>query len=663
MTDFPWVGADEEARRLKVVSAASGDADLDIVLAGFGDASWRVRKAALDVSGRFFSHPRLLPALVDSLRSDDNAGLRNAAAEALRRIGEAAIAELSRAVSSTDPDWQKFAIDVLGEIGSALSLKVLVSAMDDRDPNVRAAAAEALGKIGTSAATDVLWLHAQKSDDVLVRVSALDALCRIGPALPFENLVSLAGDRLLARSVMTLFSFCEDERAVGVLCEALSSRPKSARQAALSALMRRMRGTHDARAEIKAALLKRGEELVEPLVELLHATDPDVARAAVTALGMMGDPRVARDLVELSQVERLYDAVYGALRELGPMASRELAQHLATFSDGAREFAAEILAEQGDDTAVGLLFDELGSSDPAIADLAASVLARVGGVDAGLRLIDRCASGVEDHGVSALLPIVERHAPRVREHLLGSVKATHPVPLSLVRALRLVVIPGDHELLSGLLRDSRSDVRAATLLALAELPVEQVERDFLTAATDESARVRESVAKCLNKIQTPRAQAALLILTNDERDDVARAAATSLQSHSSAEVVDALLSLVESKRVPVVLAALASLSRIAPEKAVALLPSLLKHQDKEVVKESIRVLMPLAPLEALSRYEFVLASPEWDVRFAAAEALCGFAAGRDALQRRVTVESDELVRAHIRELLAKGAVKGDNEAR
>jgi hypothetical protein len=59
--DFPWVGVDEEERRLKVVAAASGDGDLDVVMLGFADPSWRVRKAALDVSGRFFASPRLLP--------------------------------------------------------------------------------------------------------------------------------------------------------------------------------------------------------------------------------------------------------------------------------------------------------------------------------------------------------------------------------------------------------------------------------------------------------------------------------------------------------------------------------------------------------------------------------------------------------------------------
>lgn len=650
--DFPWVGVDEEERRLKVVGAASGDGDLDVVMLGFADPSWRVRKAALDVSGRFFASPRLLPLLVDSLRSDDNAGLRNAAAEALRRIGEPAIVELQRAAQSEDPDWQKFAIDVLGEIGSPLSLNALVKAMEDADPNVRAAAAEALGKIGTPAASEVLWQHAQKSDDILVRVSALDALCRIQPALPFEALSELARERLLARSVMTLFSFCTDDRAIVVLCEALVSRPKSARQAALASLMRRMRVGGDSRQKIKAALKARADQVVEPLSELLNATDQDVSRAAVTALGMIGDPRVVRDLIEVSVHERLDEAVRQAIREMGPLAQRELAANLGGFSDGAREVAAEILVEQGDEAALAMLLDELSGQDPQIADLASSVLARVGGVEAGLRLIDRCASSVDDAGTNALLSVMERHGAKLREHLVSTMSGLHPVPLSLVLALQSVAIEGDFAMIRDLLRDPRAEIRAAALGALSRLPNSMTEDVLLTCASDESARVRDSVARNLRSLSTPRALSALLVLVQDDKDDVARSAATTLGGFSDPAAVQCLLHLCESPRVPLVLAALSSLARVSPKDATGLLPVLLAHSDKEVVKEAIRVLMPLAPLDALSRFEFVLSAPEWDVRFAAAEALSRFAAGRDALTRRVAEESDELVRARIRELLA-----------
>ena len=84
-------------------------------------------------------------------------GLEQAAADALSRIGKAAVPALARAMKSGDSDGRVKAAKVLARIGPAASPAVaeLAEALDDDDPELRKAAARALGQIGPDAAAAV----------------------------------------------------------------------------------------------------------------------------------------------------------------------------------------------------------------------------------------------------------------------------------------------------------------------------------------------------------------------------------------------------------------------------------------------------------------------------------------------------------------------------
>lgn len=78
---------------------------------------------------------------------------QEAAADALGRIGAAAVPELVQALSSPDAAVREKAVGVLGRMGAeaAPAVPSLTRLLDDPDPVVRKAAARTLGRIGPAA--------------------------------------------------------------------------------------------------------------------------------------------------------------------------------------------------------------------------------------------------------------------------------------------------------------------------------------------------------------------------------------------------------------------------------------------------------------------------------------------------------------------------------
>jgi HEAT repeat protein len=82
---------------------------------------------------------------------------KDAAVDALGRIGPAAVPSLAQALHSADPQVRLKAVEVLARMGSDASEAVpdLVALLDDPDERIRKAATRTLGRIGPEAAPAV----------------------------------------------------------------------------------------------------------------------------------------------------------------------------------------------------------------------------------------------------------------------------------------------------------------------------------------------------------------------------------------------------------------------------------------------------------------------------------------------------------------------------
>ncbi|HSI05256.1 MAG TPA: HEAT repeat domain-containing protein, partial [Myxococcota bacterium] len=217
-----------EAERYETaVALTPATDDVGKVVDALGDASWRVRKAAVQAALRFAKNETLVPALIAALADHENAGLRNAASETLVLLGAPVVEQIVRQLSRADADQRKFMVEVLGVIGTAAAQAALFAVQDDVDVNVRAAVAESLGRIGGDAVIGRLRERLQGTqNDLQAAVYVLEALARAGACVPLVELQWFVANPSLARSLYPVLGNTADPRVVPILLEAIASAPE-----------------------------------------------------------------------------------------------------------------------------------------------------------------------------------------------------------------------------------------------------------------------------------------------------------------------------------------------------------------------------------------------------------------------------------------------------
>ncbi len=109
------------------------------------DEDTTVRRAALAALGEI-GDPRAAGRLVQVLGEP---GLQATAAEALRRLGAAALPEMERALGAgLEPEARRLLVDLAGRLEDRVALRLLLAALADDAAAVRAEAALALGEGG-----------------------------------------------------------------------------------------------------------------------------------------------------------------------------------------------------------------------------------------------------------------------------------------------------------------------------------------------------------------------------------------------------------------------------------------------------------------------------------------------------------------------------------
>jgi HEAT repeat protein len=115
--------------------------------------------------------------LIDAL-GDENAEVRIIASEALVKIGKPSLGPLMRALNDSNPVVRQEAVTALGLIGDPRAVAPLVRVMKRKDRGLRRRAAEALVRLGKPAAGPLVSLL--KETDAGLRGEAAWALAQIG---------------------------------------------------------------------------------------------------------------------------------------------------------------------------------------------------------------------------------------------------------------------------------------------------------------------------------------------------------------------------------------------------------------------------------------------------------------------------------------------------
>lgn len=294
-------------------------------------------------------------ALAAALR-DPVAGVRAAAAEALRSARDSVAVRALMEVLRTDPSAavRRSAAWSLGEIEDPAAIPALAEALArDRDLEVRKNAAEALGHIDRPQATPALVQALEQDGEVAVRLAAAEALANIEDPSSIDALIRAVDrddDPDVRRAAIEAIDNLEDSRAVAAVSRALRDDDAEVRHAAADAL-----GSMDDRAA------------VPPLVAAARDANPEVRRAVIDALGSLGDRRAEPVFTAALgdsdvEVRRAAAQGFGNLDRVRT-APPELLRAMNDADAEVRHNVAHALANIEDPAAVPVLIARIGDAD------------------------------------------------------------------------------------------------------------------------------------------------------------------------------------------------------------------------------------------------------------------------------------------------------------
>jgi HEAT repeat protein len=608
------------------IEALGVHGDVEELASWLGHEDWQLRRAAVDAMvlralGADAEFRELAVGhLVQALYSDDNAGLRNAAQEALTRLAPRVPDRLVLEVRAAPTDVRILLAPVLGESGSVEAVRPLVELAHSDDANISTSAIIGLGRLRRREAVGPL-LGILSAGNPWLAFPAVEALGVLGDPSAVEPLSARLDDPLLgATALEALVRIGGPEAARAIASRLFANGPMRADR--LDALVRIAQDAWPGelgdlvRARVIDAFRRAYRpERFDEIAELAKVGSGRV-EAALEALGWSGDPRALPVLlVALGRPAFQASASVGlaALFE-SPSVLAGLGSYTDHLPPAARLELARVLVTAWPVAAARIVAELLDDSDEEIARDAADVAA-----DAAARLDSAGADEAETHGTIDLLlarlegvPISSRAAiVRLVTRLVAAAgidptdfvaradelaaSADRDVALAGVELLTIWhgAGPRERKALDEAMRDGDPLVRSRAIEIAGAAGLPALRPLFVAALADEEPLVRRSAVAAIAAFHDDEATRALRTVVGDWHGLVAADALTAIASRGGKESEAALLGASHSSRALLRCVAAGALARL----------------DSEAVRE--RVL------------EMAASDPEFEVRRAAVSAIAG----------------------------------------
>ncbi|MHC4153345.1 MAG: HEAT repeat domain-containing protein [Planctomycetota bacterium] len=515
-------------------------------------------------------HPSMLPALIESLQTDNSAHVRAYAARHL--YSHEALPALRKALNDKAPRVRRAAAETLGELKDTESVPALTEMLKNEHYDVTRAAIAALGSIGDLRAVNPL-LEAMADGSSSIRHPAGIALARIdfgtlkdalrhqnGPvrATAWHTLSSLRIKPSLKYLVAdyrpdagTLMAALTDEQRpvrltaaellaetdMQLLVRALKDKSELARQEAATTLgNKKYRPAVDSliaalsdesprvrRTAIRALGQIADPRAIEALIPMLNEPEATVRRDAVEAIRQIHDPRVIQPLIStLRKDEDRYARrmACSALRTMkNPTVVPTMMEMLKDEDASIRATAAGALGDVGGSEAITALVAALEDKDPGVQQTAASALAAIGS-DTAMQLLDhtnhqfrmialRTLAKKDSDAVDLLIAALKHPDPHVRSFAIGELSRQKVQLAANKPALNTVI---------AMLQDPNPRVRQMTTFALNQLLGKSAFSYLAAALKDENEGVRASTAQLLAQHRTSSSVSLLIQAVRDEQD-------------------------------------------------------------------------------------------------------------------------------------------------
>ncbi|MDA8429491.1 MAG: HEAT repeat domain-containing protein [Geobacteraceae bacterium] len=587
---------DEEVRR-KAIQDLKGmplQKTCTLLLTSMGDESWRVRKEAVEVFVSSDPDERTIDGLLELLRSEDNAGLRNSAAEAVTRLGERATASLIRLVRDSDADVRKFVIDVMGSISAAVFIPPLLSALQDADVNVAAAAAEHLGNLGDAGVVEELIRAIVRNTSDFFRFSALAAIGKLAVPAPVpDEIKQLARQTLLRKAVYECLGSIADESAVALLLDGLSVRQKSSRNAALLALYRVFsRSTPAARQTIESSLqMFKGGDLVPILNDSFDPRDASLSEALVVILDIIGDKRSVDLFLHAFANERLSRVAVKALKHLGSDGIDTLISRYSSVDEDSRTAICTLIGECACRNGSIIIREALCDPMPHVrkaAVTAAGKLRLSDCIPSIVRLLNDTDHDVRNAAVSCLqsMVLIDRSGIQAVANQIGDSNLAEQRK----NAAILFAALGEGDRLSLLVKDEDALVREAAVTSIKKLHITEATGTLLIALVDENPDVRIAAAEALGEVGDGDVIIALNHALNDEDSWVQCAALKSIARISPGATIHAIQTVFPHAEGLLMITCLELLEQLGGDQSLELVEQTLDNSDADVVTLALSII-------------------------------------------------------------------------
>jgi HEAT repeat protein len=595
---------------------------LKLLKMGLSDQGWRVRKTALDVALSKKDNNKVKLLLIEGLRSHDNAGLRNTSTEGLIRIGEKMLDFLEKAVNDPDTDVRKIIIDVLGEIKSKKSLKIVSQFLKDRDENVRSAAAEAIGKIGDSRGIPIL-LNTLKGDDNYLKFTALEALGLLGEKFEIKDIDLIVGclnNSLLGRAAYDALGRSKNIKAMKYLIKGLLDLRRSYRESALIGIVNLYNDLNKSEREILVNELKKSmnEHLKDELLKSLQSFTVKIKLSSAAVLSWLKVKEALPVMIELLKDESVSEKIEEHIAQFGSMIISDLIEIMRESDEFTVSALCKVIGRIGDTKAEDELIKLLSDDNESVRVAAAEALGRVGTVKAIKELFN--LFNLQDHVIqnvvrNALRELSVKYKDEIKKYALTLISSQDEN----LRANSIYVLgfTGDRDVLELInlgLKDPIPEVRQMSAEALGMLKFTESLEPLSYALTDEDHRVRLSAIKSISSLKTPKIIDSLKIALRDEHVWVrvsAVKALSQLDTKTAAPFLD--LALMDNAP-PVVMAALDNYKEINIKSYINAISKVMMHKNPEVVKECMKILKELSRESSIKILKNAIEHPVPDIR-------------------------------------------------
>lgn len=653
------MSSDEEVRRKAIqdVRGLSLHDARDLIFTAMGDESWRIRKEAVELFVGGNPDQNQIADLLELLRNEDNAGLRNSAAEAVIRLGCRSATPLIHMVNDPDADVRKFVVDVMGNIPDQTFIPSLLSALQDADVNVAAAAAEHIGNIGTSAHVPALLNAIAENSAELFRFSALASIGKLATPAPVPEVIrTLADNELLRKAVYDCLGSIADESAMSILLEGMGLSQKSSRNAALMAVYRLyLRSDDESRQAIESSLhVLRGGNVVSLLMDSFDPYDVTLSEAVIVVLDIIGDKRCVEVLLRAYVHERLARFALTALRNLGTDGMDVLLSSYNTFDEERRAAVCSLIGDCLYLPGSAIVSRAIGDGCQRVQRAAVASAGKLGltnCIPAIVDLLNTNDTDLRDSVVTCLqaLALLDRGAVlSVASQMADSLQ-----PDLRRNAAVLFAALGDCDRLSLMAKDENPLVREAAVISIGRLRFSAATGTLLIALVDENPDVRIAAAEALGAVGDDTVVDPLTHALQDDDMWVQCAALKSLAAIDPATALESVTALSAHADGLLMLTCIDLLDHVGGEEALNLVVRALDNGDSEIVVRALEVIARHSSERLIDSAPRLLSHSNWNIRISCARAVAYLPAEKAAqlISAALAHEDNDVVRAEMHSLL------------